>query len=316
VTKGLRRVLSLYAGRVQQQETKTLEVTPLLKTGRVSGILTWDKMVEPTFSFNHMTRQPSQGFALRPLEDTLPTVDRTNLSERAQEELLRGTLFQPDGRSHMIAAHVQPFKDKKTHAIFVADMDLISNFFFELRQEQFMNLELDNVSFVLNAVDVLAGETSFLELRRRKTPQPSLTSIEKDKEALRAKERTAVNEAKTELVKEQIKLNEAVSKIEEELQSSQISTLSEAAQKFQEVAMTLNAEKQRLEKRQKELQEELDRKRKEAKTEYERGVKRIENRIRLQAVVLPALPAIAMGLIFLSVRLINERREIAPDRRL
>ena len=317
VTKGLRRMLVLYAGRIRQQPSEKLEITPLLRTGSVSGILKWDDLVESTFSFDHMTRRPGEAFELRPLEDTLPVIDRTKLSEADQKELLQGTLFRPDNDSHMIAAHIRPKEgsDLKTHAIFVADMDLISNFFFELRQEQFMNLELDNVSFVLNSVDVLAGENSFLELRRRKTPQPSLTSLEKDKEALRAKERAAVNEAKSELVKEQIKLNEAVKKIEEELQSSQINSLSEAAQKFQEVAMTLNAERQRLEKRQKELQEELDRKRKEAKTEYERGVKEIENEIRLKAVILPALPAIAMGLIFLSARLINERREIAPDRR-
>jgi hypothetical protein len=79
--------------------------------------------------------------------------------------------------------------------------------------------------------------------------------------------------------------------------------------------MTLNAEKQRLDKEQKKLTDQLNQKIEEAKANYERGVKLKENEIRLKAIVLPAIPAIAMGLIFLSVRLINERREIAPDRR-
>ena len=315
VTKGLDRFLLLYAGSIRQKADKKLDVTPLLRTGEVSGVLYWDDMTQPTFDFDPRTGRPTQAFALKTVQETLPAIDRTKLSEEDQKELLKGTRFRPDGQSHIVAAHIQPLGKRVAHAIFVADLDLIGNVFFDLRQEQFLNLDLDNVSFVLNAVDVLAGEDAFLELRRRKPPQPSLAKIEQAKESLREQERKAVNDAQAELLKEQVKLNEAVKKIEDELNNAQINTRSEAAQKLQDVTMRLFAEKQRLDKRESELKEELERKKEQAKIDYERGVRRTENEIRLKAIVLPALPAIALGLIFLSVRLISEHKEIAPERR-
>ena len=63
------------------------------------------------------------------------------------------------------------------------------------------------------------------------------------------------------------------------------------------------------------MNDDLNKKIDEAKSNYEREVNKTENRIRLMATVLPALPAIILGLVFLSVRMTNERREIAPDRR-
>ena len=315
VTEGLDRLLLLYAGSIRQQADKKLDVTPLLRTGQVSGVLDWDAMTEMTFDFDPRTRQPSQAYELRTINETLPVIDRTKLSEEDQKEMLEGTRFRTDDESHIVAAHIKPLDKRVANAIFVADVDLIGNVFFELRQEQFLNLDLDNVSFVLNAVDVLAGEDAFLELRRRKPPQPSLTKIEEAKESLRDTERKAVNEAQAELLKEQVKLNQAVKKIEDELNEAQINTRSEAAQALQNVAMKLFAEKQRLDKKESELKEELERKKEQAKIEYERAVRRTENLIRLKAIVLPALPAIALGLIFLAIRLINEHKEIAPERR-
>lgn len=315
VTKGLDRLLLLYAGSIRQQTDKKLDVTPLLRTGVVSGVMDWEDMTEPTFDFNPQTRQPMQAFELKSIQETLPVIDRTKMSEKDQKEMLKGTRFRPDDTSHIVAARIQSQGDRVANAIFVADVDLIGDVFFDLRQDQFLNLDLDNVSFVLNAVDVLAGEDAFLELRRRKPPQPSLTKIEEAKESLRQQEREAVNTSQAELLKEQIKLHEAVKKIQDDLNSAQANSRSEAARKEQDAAMTLIAEMQRLEKREEELTEELERKKEEAKIEYERGVRLTENEIRLKAIVLPALPAIALGLIFLGVRMINEQKEIAPERR-
>ena len=46
--------------------------------------------------------------------------------------------------------------------IAIADLDLIGEQFFELRRRKIEDLEFDNVPFVLNCVDVLAGDESFV----------------------------------------------------------------------------------------------------------------------------------------------------------
>src|SRR5206468_1348417 len=60
----------------------------------------------------------------------------------------------------------------------VADLDLISETFFRLRGQKDMGLEFDNITFVLNCVDVLAGDTSYVELRKRRGRHRTLARLE------------------------------------------------------------------------------------------------------------------------------------------
>ena len=58
--------------------------------------------------------------------------------------------------------------------IAIADLDMISEQFFELRRQKIENLELDNVTFVLNCVDVLAGDESFMAFRKQRLKHRTL----------------------------------------------------------------------------------------------------------------------------------------------
>ena len=69
-------------------------------------------------------------------------------------------------------------KPAEIHAIAIADLDLISEEFFELRRRKIENLELDNVTFVLNCVDVLAGDDAFVALRKRRLQHRTLERLE------------------------------------------------------------------------------------------------------------------------------------------
>ena len=70
--------------------------------------------------------------------------------------------------------------DTNVNVVLVADIDMLTDEFFNLREQgempgMGMTFDFDNMTFVLNAIDALAGEDRFLELRKRRPKHRTLT---------------------------------------------------------------------------------------------------------------------------------------------
>jgi ABC-2 type transport system permease protein len=81
-----------------------------------------------------------------------------------------------------------PPKEVDLHVVLVADIDMLSDAFFQLRemgesQENEINFQFDNVAFILNVLDKLAGDERFIEIRKRRPHHHTLTRIEKETQA-------------------------------------------------------------------------------------------------------------------------------------
>ena len=72
-------------------------------------------------------------------------------------------------------------KAKPINVIYVADIDLLSTPFVRIRAQpdQEVRFRFENVTFVLNVIDALAGENAFLDIRKRKTKYSTLRVIER-----------------------------------------------------------------------------------------------------------------------------------------
>lgn len=71
-------------------------------------------------------------------------------------------------------------KADEIDVILVSDIDIVSGAFFALRNQPDtrFNWDFDNVPFVLNIVDALAGEDRFIEIRKRKRIHRTLTKVD------------------------------------------------------------------------------------------------------------------------------------------
>ncbi|MEM9702094.1 MAG: Gldg family protein, partial [Planctomycetota bacterium] len=156
ITEGLDQALLFYAGSVSPAAGADKQFTPLLTTGPDNGTIEWDEFGQQSFS-------PLSGPVIVPVRDPQ--------GERAPQPGVLAARIQREADGD----------DNGVNAIFVADVDMISDLFFSLRDDPNaveQGLVFDNIAFVLNAVDVLAGEEEFLPLRRRRTDRRTLIAVE------------------------------------------------------------------------------------------------------------------------------------------
>ena len=288
ITSGLQELLLSFSGSLRPRESETLEFTPLFRTGAGnSGIINLKDIITTGGMFGPQL-QPNR------------------------------RKIKADKYAHIIGIRVQTKdgaddKGKKINAVYVADMDMISDAIFQLTTQQQADLKLDNIIFTLNCVDELAGNTDFLRLRKRRSKARTLTLVEqlsnkylKDREE-RANE--SFEAAEAELKKRQEIFDEKRKKIEDD------KTLDEQTK----LQMTMNlqeTEQRRLEVAKAEIDREADEQVEAIKSESERKIRALKGRIRFLSILFPPIPAIVLGLGVWITRRMKENKSVSRDRLL
>ncbi len=221
----------------------------------------------------------------------------------------------PVAKESAPAAPEKP-KPQEVNVVVVADIDMLTPTFFALREqgeieELGITFDFDNVTFVLNAVDELAGETRFIELRKRRPKHRTLTRIE---EATRqAREETAkIREAaykKAETVRkeEQNKLDKRVEEIQKNKEMSEM-------EKAIQMLMLERDGQRRLDAKVKEAEAERDREIKRVETQLASATRRVQDAYKMWAVVLPPIPPLVVAIVVFAVRRAREREGVLKTR--
>ncbi len=190
---------------------------------------------------------------------------------------------------------------------------MISSQFFQLRARGLEDLRLDNVTFILNCVDSLAGDTRFIELRKRRPRHRTLKRVEDrqlqfdedwNKEKNRAEELAAEKQKEA-----QASLDAAVAEIEGR------------------VDLDENSRARMIELVQKQKQRDFDLQKKKIDREKEQVVRKalriknanqssLQNFYRSGSLALAPIPALLFGLFSFARRLRRERETVAPARRV
>ncbi|MFO0917854.1 MAG: Gldg family protein [Planctomycetaceae bacterium] len=287
VTSGLQELLAFFSGTLAKREDSKLDFTPLLVTGVQSGILKWDDLVKNSFFGIDIEENP---------------IRREDIYAHVIAAQIKGSPEAKDGAEPV-----------KINAIYVADADMIFDIFFSIRERKMYNLDLDNVTFVLNAIDYLAGDDAYIDLRKRRPKHRTLTAVEaRTKTFLEesSKEREkAAQEAKEALDKRKKELEEVVEKVKSDKSLSEF-------QKIQQVALAQQSQQRMLEVEEANINQGKEKRIEKSRVQAERHVRAIENRFYLLAALLPPIPAIVLGLFVWMKRRSREREDIGPARRV
>jgi ABC-2 type transport system permease protein len=281
ITSGLQEVVLLYPGTLKPRNDGKTKFVPLMTTGTNSGTLRWDQLVQRSIFGTAM---------------------------------VQGLPHNPTSESYIVASRVtRDSQPDPLHAVVVADADVIGEEFFQLRKRGVETLNLDNVTFVLNAIDELAGEGSFIALRKRRPRHRTLEAVEARSrvyEAERDKEwQTAQATADRRLKEAQARLDAAVAAIRNR------SDLDAQAQEIM-ITNVQNAENRRLQVARANIEDERERQMENARAAMESSVRGIQNTIKLMAVLLPPIPAFVLFLVMSVRRLARERSRISTERLL
>lgn len=271
VSSGLQEVVLMYPGEIRAKEGAATEFIPLMSTGKASGVMPWSRLVQRSI------------FGVQ-LAQNLP--------------------HEPDDKGYVVAARVRSKEGgEQRNAILIADSDMLGEQFFELRRRGVENLNFDNVTFVLNAVDALAGDESFIALRKRRPKYRTLEAVEAQTKVYEDQRLKDTQEAEANAEKQ---LKEAQERLDKSVEAVRTRTDLDAQTKRIMIANQEQVENRRLAVARTNIEDGKQRQIENSRADMESSIRQIQNTIKLMAVALPPIPAF---LLFLWVSVNRLRRE-------
>jgi len=299
---GLQEVVMMYPGHVFSATGNPFQFEPLLRSGRISGTVSWYQLVQRSFF----------GMRLNPNPRRSQTSESYILAARAFGEHARPADTSEIARMFP-AGKPDSMVTDRLNAIVIADIDLISEQFFMLRERGSDVLTFDNISFVLNCMDILVGDSAFVDLRNKRVNHRTLQKVEaRTREFIErrlADEGAAEEKAQRALAEAQGRVDAKVADVRgrEDLdeQTKQI-----MVRNVQEV------ESRRFEVEKANIESQKQATIQVSKENMEIAVKDIQSRIKTLAVLLPPIPVFSIGLVTFFKRRRREREGALLARRL
>ncbi len=175
-----------------------------------------------------------------------------------------------------------------------------------------MLFSFDNVTFVLNTLDFLAGDDRFIDIRSRRRQHRTLTEVE-------AMSEKSVTDAEEEQTKFQKKFDtekaEAQKRFDDEIARIEKSEETSGIVKAQQIELVRETEQKKLKTTVGRLERELEQAVRKINTEREQEIRKVRNLYKYVAVVLPPVFPLLIGVVVFFNRRAREREGV-PEQRL
>ncbi|MDR1958998.1 MAG: Gldg family protein [Planctomycetaceae bacterium] len=303
ITSKLQHLVLLFAGSIDSSETSKLKHTNLIWTTKADGYVLRSEMFPG-------------GLGMRPdmncpiYEDS----NQYNLAVKIEGEVPPETpLTDTDG---------QPLSQEpvKVKVILVADIDMIAENFYQLRQQgASVNvgafLDFDNITFLLNAIDSLAGEERFIPVRSRRVAHKTLTKFDEMTDEYRKAADEQQIEAQQNYNQMQEKIQKEIAaeieKLSQQVQDDPRLTTQEVLAKIQAISTTKNKMR---EVRTAELKRTMEEKVMNADVNKNEKIRTIQGRVKTLAILVPPIPLLMIAVAVFVVRRMKETEGVAQSR--
>ncbi|MCH2595718.1 MAG: hypothetical protein MKZ95_07895, partial [Pirellulales bacterium] len=317
ITSGMNQVLLVYPGSIAPDEDSNLEFDQLVITGGDgSGVVETlairrRGMNRRTFhhqsdSYTHILAAHIHGF--QQSEDDLISElasatdpDKPNGSQTSNPEM------QNAGAEKEIETGTP------IQAVVVADIDWIIPDFFTIRESG--NRELltatQNVTFILNIIDTLAGDERFISIRKRAPAHRTLAKID---EATRANRQKALDEEKEFLDEVQAEISEAQQAVQDKVDAVRNTKGLSRMEIEQQIEVVAQQEQKKMQAELRSIESDRSRKLKLINSNLKQEVSSIQNLYKRFAILIPPIPPLLVALYVFFRRREAEREGIAKSR--
>ena len=323
VTRDLQELVFLYPGSLLPGDDPDIEFEPLLRSGVVSGQIGYFSLVQQSFfgpqiNPNPVRQQDDEDFVLaawvRSSGGEVPAASVPDTATDVGEPDAQAGDDQTPSADPTADDTASPWTTEgPLNVVVVADLDFISEQFFQIREVAPPNLNFDNVTFFLNAMDSLLEDDSFITLRSRRARHRTLEAVEAQTaefiEQRTLDQQRAEEEAAQALTDAQNRLNERVAEVQDRTDID--------AQAKQIMARTLEeVENRRLSVQSANIETEKATENRASLERMETQIRRIQSSIKTFAILLPPVPVFALGVWTFVRRQRREREGAAAARRL
>jgi len=267
ITSGLQEVVIIFGGNVDEATDKPEGLTfdSLMKTTPISGVTNVNEVFTADF-FMGKALNPRRPHRIDQREKTLACRVRGKTSPEAEHEI---------------------------DVIFLADLDMVSSQFFQIRRQGVEGFQFDNVTLLLNCVDELSGDDSYIDLRKRRPRHRTLTRIEGAEEEYQVVWSQQKEEAEA---KARMQLDLAQKRLDERVAEVGRSTELDEQSKAIRIKSIRDVEQRRFEVQKAAIEDDKSQIIEDAKAQKLRSEDGVRDWYRLWALLFAPVPGILVGL--------------------
>jgi len=317
ITSGFRETLMLLPGSISKAAGSDLEFTKLITTGNQTG----------TIEFQSVAQHQGDVYELRSLEKA--TGEPYTLAAHIEGTLSKDKLEQKKSDDAKDDDKKDSEKKEPKHtagelnAVVVMDIDMLESTFVRLRAEPISELDLhfQNVPFVLNVLDTLAGEERFINLRKRQLSYPTLSKVEAQLNAIREENENAIEEYRKNFNAEEKKAekakDEAIKKFQtqlDEIQSERPIDYKKLEAATYKIQITTRNENMREAVKKESLKRERDEQIKRNNEDLALRTRVIQVQYKAAAILLPPLLPLMLAVAVFFWRRSRESEGVSPRR--
>ena len=306
ITSKLKQLLFPFPGSIRDKNTSKLKFVPLVTTGTVTGTIQTSEL------------RPGPRGELDPRRQLVPRGKSYILAAEIVGDLPDDK--QPDGANAETKPGTAapeapaPKTAKRVHVVLVADLDMLTQPFFEVRamgenSEAGVHFNFDNITFILNAVDKLSGDDRFIELRKRRPVHRTLKTIDKWTEEARKEA-----DKSREKYNEQFKEREKEARDEYKKRMDAISKDADAITRLQDVVGVQMDLQRRMSVQVSQLEQERDRDIATIRKDLKNKLNAVQNTVKTWTMFLPPAPLLALAIVVWAIRRSRESEGVSRSR--